>query len=662
MGLSLLGMIPVAGGVIKGVKAGVKKGKKNSKSVATVFDGVTTYSDALRKALAGKHLNRTDIGKYVGAPEQITSPQALAANREQALRKVKEGAFNADWYDRARAIDDEVSGGDGSMASLFSRGGAANSPQNTPMNEVNDFLRQHNSTVLTGETPMVRTGAQRVNVARAYTVDPTAARVEIDPAKIRLGKKTGPYADAKDPTIPPEDLYKTANDLWHGRVMGYGKDFNRAFTPQEHGFLTGENLILADRAQKSGAGAGFLPQGYQWTPRSAQASTWGAQRLESYATKHEKAVKDALRKGKKAPVTPSMEDWKRRASYGIDDAVERNTANDTYEFITGQNTGHLAGLNAMDDAARRGYDAKMGANYLRTNNGRMRDPIYDDLQMYQRDALPTEGSYLNSEGVLEHNPGWTSRPLVGVEGSRLGVNAKGNMKRGGPQITGSDKEAMRMAATLRGLVTGQEATGWTKFTDANTASQAAEINALRFTGSRAESKAATEALKAQGLDVVDLGDGAVAGKFDGSANKKVINSAFRASHLPVDRTAPGRWESGLEEIPWTKQEGTGATTRAVLDKLREPGSGGGIRGAEDRLDAGRFRGTMEGMNEIDAKIAAEKNLPVRQDLMRLRKMISEIGLEGVRAYVKKTGGVGLPALALVPSLSGLLEEPSSTDR
>jgi hypothetical protein len=48
--------------------------------------------------------------------------------------------------------------------------------------------------------------------------------------------------------------------------------------------------------------------------------------------------------------------------------------------------------------------------------------------------------------------------------------------------------------------------------------------------------------------------------------------------------------------------------------------------------------------------------------MRLRKMISEIGLEGVRAYVKKTGGVGLPALALVPSLSGLLEEPSSTDR
>ena len=64
----------------------------------------------------------------------------------------------------------------------------------------------------------------------------------------------------------------------------------------------------------------------------------------------------------------------------------------------------------------------------------------------------------------------------------------------------------------------------------------------------------------------------------------------------------------------------------MLDKLREPGSGGGIRGAEDRLDAGRFRGAMEGMNEIDAKIAAEKNLPVRQDLMRLRKMISDIGL------------------------------------
>jgi hypothetical protein len=59
---------------------------------------------------------------------------------------------------------------------------------------------------------------------------------------------------------------------------------------------------------------------------------------------------------------------------------------------------------------------------------------------------------------------------------------------------------------------------------------------------------------------------------------------------------------------------------------------------------------------VDQALANKTNLPLRQDLLMLRKMLSEEGLQGVIRYVQKTGGAGLPAVALVPSLSSPLSE------
>lgn len=662
MALSALGALPVAGGVARMAN----KGRKGAKAVGTVFDNVSDVEEARRMALRGDHLKRTPEGKYVGAPADVDSPQKLARNRAAALRKVEEGAFNADWYDRARDVGTEVAGGDAPMSSMFARGGAAYSPQATPEVEVGALLRQHNAKVLRGEDAVPRTGSQARNVSRAYTENATGG-YDIDPSAVRLGKKTGPYADAKDPTVPSESLYKTANDIWHGRVMGYGSDFSRGFTPQEHGFLTGENLVLANTAQRKGFGQDILPEGYQWTPRSAQAATWGAQRLEKYKSDYAKAVKKALREGKRPPTADGEDELVARASYGIDSAVPRYTANDTFEFVTGQNTGHLAGLNRADEATRAAYTDAMGQAYLRTPSGAMREPIYDSFQMYQREALPTQGTYVNSAGGLEINPGVTARPLVSLQPSDLGVSASGKLKRGGPQMVPGDTNALRYAGALRGLLTGQEASGWNKFTPANSSMKAAEKTGARYTARNPEElEVARKAFEAQGLDVIQVGDGLHVGKFPDDAGnmmdaKELQKRVKSASKGLSGETVAGRWETGLEVIPWTSQQGTGETTRAVLERLvGNPDYA--VKDAAKRIDAGRLREAMRPMNEIDQALAAEKNLPIRKDLLKLREMLADVGLEGVIDYVKKTGGVALPAIAAIPTLSSLLSQPDDREQ
>jgi len=667
MFLASLSGVPIVGGVPRTIMMAAKKGgKKGKKAIGTIFDEVKDYDEAKRMALRGEHLKRTSEGKYVGAPADVDSPQKLARNRANALRKVEEGAFNANWYDRARDAAIEVGGGDPAMSSMFARGGAAYSPQATPEVEIGALLRQHNAKVLRGEDAVPRTGAQSRNVARAYT-DDAGGGYNIDPSVVRLGKKTGPYADAKDPTIPSESLYKTANDIWHGRVMGYGDDFSRGFTPQEHGFLTGENLVLAEAAQRKLVGRDVLPEGYQFTPRSAQAATWGGQRLAKYKNDYDKAVAKALRAGKRPPKAQSEEELIERARYGIDSAVPRYMANDTFEFVTGENTGHLAGLNRADEATRTAYTDAMGEAYLRTPTGAMRDPIYDSFQMYQREALPTRGTYINSAGELETNPGFTARPLVSLRPSDLGTTASGKPRRGGAEMVPEDTRAIRYAAALRGLTTGQEATGFNKFTPVSSSMKGFEKTGARYTASNADDlETARRAFEDQGLDVIQVGDGLHVVQFPpevgpptpGTVIQKRVKTASK--NLPGE-TVVGRAETGLEVIPWTSQQGTGETTRAVLERLvNNPDYA--VKDAAKRIDAGRFRKTMKPMNEIDRALATEKNMPIREDLIKLREMLSEVGLEGVIDYVKKTGGVALPAIAAVPTLSSLLSQPDDLEQ
>jgi len=648
------------------------KGPKKA-AVGTVFDNVTDYVKAMQMALRSEHLKRTPEGKYVGAPADVDSPQKLARNRRNADRQVENGVFNADWYTRARNAAVEASGDNPLMQSLFARGTAGYSPQAMPNVELNAFLRQHNSKQLFGEDVVPRTGSQSRNIANAYSPDAYGGYI-LYPERIRLGRKTGPYADAKNPTIPDSELFKTANDIWHGRVMGYGDNFSRGFTPQEHGFLTGENLLLANRAEQRGLGAGELAPGFEWNPRSSQAATWGATRYDKYLSEAEAARSKAIKhnekvdrqrargvKGSRKMTVPQIneEALRERASFGIDSAIPAHVANDNFEFVTGENVGHLKGLNREPEAVRGAYSRDMANAYFQPGaDGRLRDPFYESFGMYQRDAVPALGRFTNSAGVVETNPAFSSRPLVSLRPSDLGRTASGNKRSGGLMMV-DDAPAVRQAALLRALLTGQEGGGWNKFTHANSSMKGYEKTGARLTSGSPEDLAALEnSLAARGLDTVHVGDAVHAGRFYGDLSgaevQDAVKQALRDNPTARGKAVAGRWQTGYEGVPWTDQQGTGQATRAVLNQLETPEYA--VRDAAKRLDAGKLRGSMDAMNEIDRALSSARGLPMREDLMKLREMIRDVGLQGVIEYVKKNGGVGLPALALVPTLAGLASQ------
>ena len=679
------------------VKSKAAKRNQQKGSVADVYSGVDDYDAARRMAEKGAHLKQDKTGAYVGAPEGINSPGLLGAMRGAVDKKVEAGAFNADWYDRARDAYSQAAGYDPAtmgygdnggpearMASLFSRGGAVYSPQAAPSYETNGFLKQHNNKVVLGQDFVPKTGTQAKNVAGAYTENPYTGGFDIDPSKVKLGKKTGPYGDAKDPTIPDESLYKTANDIWHGRVFGYtntdGTHFDRAFTPQEHGFLTGENILASERANKKQipVGVGHNSGDYPWTPRRMQAATWGAEReAQAYADQNyarnkyetDLAAWQNAPKGERGPkpsqpVFKSPEEIRDYAKYGIDTSFANHPANATYEYVTGENTKHLAGLNQADESVRQAYTDRLANLYG------ARDPYYEALQMYQLPQLRTMGEYQNSLGELERNPGITARPLAEIENSTY-INSKNKEARGGPQIGKAAKTALQDIEFIRSVNNAQEAGAAHKFTPSNSSSKPFELTGHRYEGSPEQLAAAKASLESQGLNVVDVGDGLHVGIFPDENGNMMLNGGradgrnIQVAIKQAENSNPnafnnlkgtaGRFESFYEPVPWSDQEGT--VTSALIDRMNNSQ----IHNLPQRLDNSRLPGLISQQNAIDRETSAALGLPGNDRIYKLRGLLSDprIGYSNLEAYVKKYGTAGLPALAASPYLSGLLSQPSS---
>lgn len=636
---------------------------KKLKSVAKAFEGIDNYDEAMKTAQRGDHLKRDKSGKYVGAPfdetgnfRSVTSPQGLSSMRKEVDKQVKEGIFNYDWYDRAREIAKKIAPNSPIMQKLFSRGSASYSPQATPPMEMENFIRQHNARVISGEKIRPRTQSQADKMDEIYDTDPMTGQVYFRPDDLKLGEKTGPYADAKDPTISDDLLYKTANDIWHGRVFGYsgqgGTQFDRGFTPQEHGFLTGENLLASDRATKA------LNTPLPMTPRRMQASTWGAVRLRQLVDEARERVNRATQKQKEwdkdsrpatskkdggkgsrpsIPKMPSVDELVAKASAGFDQAMPRLKANETYEYITGESVGHLAGLNKLPESVRKEYSDRMqGA----IGN---RDPFYEGFQMYQDDVIPIQGEYMNSAGILETNPGFTARPLTGLVPSKLGgVNKKGEPLLGGPQMDPTSKEALDFTATVRSILNAQEAGGYHKFTPATSSMKGSEKTGGRIEADEATLSRINQNLSNEGLDVVNVGDAIQFGKFDGDLDgtevQKIVKKVLKKEEGNFNYV-PGRFESRYRPTMFS-EEGAGTATKNLVSELEKPG----LLNIGQRLDQGRLRSALLEQNRIDREFAKKYDLPIREDIMKLRQLIADRGFQNLPEEVRKIAYQGLPVL------------------
>lgn len=651
----------------KGKKAAdvAKKTVESPKAIGNLFDNVADYETAKTIAEAGGHLKRDASGKYIGAPSWVDTPQKLTKMRKEVDRKVAAGTMGADWYDKARQAYMDVTGynpetmgygtatNEGKAASLFSRGGAAYSPQAAPPLETANFLTQFNNKVLFGKDVTPRTGAQAKNVSQAFTFDPNTGGYLLEPERIKLGKKTEPYAQSKDPTVDMNNMFNAANDIWQGRVFGYtdpsGKLFSRGFTPQEHGFLTGENILASERATKAGVPVGNtnLPmntmrmQAGSWiTQRFEQAKADQAAALSKYnkdIAKWEKASPSKRGAKPTAPVMQSDEEIMQYAMAGIPETIPRHVANETYEYVTGENVGHLAGLNKLPENVRNEYTRKMAAAYGE------RDPYYEALQMYQLPQVNTIGEYLNSAGVLERNAGISARPLVDLESSLL-TSKTGSQVRGGAQLGGAGREALNTATEIRTMLNANEAGAYNKFTKANSSMKPVERNSARIQGSQEELSKVKAALEKQNVDAINVGDAIHVADFSGSLSAKQIQDAIKTALKNADAkvtTQVGRLETGYIPVDWGK-EGSGQVTNRLVEILKNSP----IQNLGQRLDTSRLPSALLSQNEIDRATAAAFKLKEREDLYKLRNLLADprVGFKGLPQYVEKYGSSGLPAV------------------
>lgn len=681
-------------------------------TLANLFEGVTP-EEALRLAQQGAHLKQNpNTGQYVGGPPGMDSPQKLAATRRSADARVQAGASNADWYGRRREGIGEAAGfepgttplesPEANKANLMSRGTASYSPQASPLSELQWFLKQHMGHTVDGVQLQPRFLQQSDNLANAYRYNAKTGTFELTPEAIELANKTGGYSDAGNPTIDPKKLFRTANDQWHARVMGFvqpdGSDWTAGLSDAQHGYLTGENLLLAERAKRDGVLVDGKP--FDWDPRSAQAATWGAARFDkAFAEqaeriakyeKKDKAYQRDLAKweankqaGKQvgpkpsAPAKPTIyteqELWD-YANEGTDNAIKQQTAAINQEYAPGPDA-FLPGFSALPKEAQNAY-AKQQMDVWGPRN-----PILTGLDQFQRPITQTQGVWKDPvSGEMQYNLGDVSRPIVSTEPTPTGrFNKEGEEIKSGQRLTDQSKRLMETTSAIEGVTRGQYGTGMAKFTPANSSFTGAEKTGAFIDGPKEQLAKAKDALTSAGFDVVeDASTGGLhVGRFapegntwnsepgvkvdwpdkqgvplDGTDVQRRMRKALASAASDLEMT-PGRLESGFEGVPWG-DEGAGDVSRYLERRL------GQVFEAPARLDAAGVPDVLGRRFQTAEQFAGQQGLtPFRPDVAKLYDLLRGDkggGFQNFLEYVKRNGYQGLPAAALTTGGGAILSQ------
>jgi hypothetical protein len=605
------------------------------------FASASNYDEALELARQGVHLRQGPDGQYVGAPRDIAGTGSLQVDSPEKLEEMRGlyddymrtgGGYGADWYDRARQSLTDISDSP-EMASFASRASSAYSPQATPDTEWNNFINQHNAKMVRGEDFKPMTGRQMENVASGYSgIGQNSGQYTFVPENVRLGNKTGPYSDAKDPGIDRTGTFRSANDLWHGRATGYsqsdGGNFDRAFTDAEHGFLTGENILATQRARD----AGILPP--DAGVEAMQAAVWVEARKRAYVAEQTARFNAGLR-----PDVPTAEEVQRYAGTGIVEAIDRSRGALTREFTPGGGLGELENV---------GRDPAMNAQFSDAMNraGDPKNEVFTALQMYQNPTTPTSGFWNDPAEGLQINPAFTDLPLVGTMPETITLPS-GKEVRGGPAMSPFGRQAMQVAGRLHGYENMQHGVGANMFIPRNSSHKAQQLNGLRVTGG--DPATIAEAARLMGLDAVDTGDAVLLTsftppEFGGQTNKQIQQSGKMLADQLGLNVSPGRFDANYVESGLSSDfggqitpQGQGIATQQLLDETAQ------IPQFDQRMDATNYAQNVAARNLIRRETAAAGGGALRPDAERARDLLAQGGVGALREYVKRFGLEGLPA-------------------
>ena len=632
---------------------------------------------AIRTARKEPHLVQGPGGQYVGAPRGATTKAGVRANRRAFDADVKTGAAGGDWYTRARADNALLPGPDPARQRLFAREQALWSAQANPDTNLNFALQAHNAYEMGQPLTKARTGQQ----ARTYAM---ARDAGVD---IPLGPKTGIYGQHLDPTA--EHATTGTNDIWHARGFGFRGDpvanpmvghnggpalddlaaavdpanitykpFSRALSGEEHKFLDYETVLAVDRANRAGLGGRS-----DWNAHEIQAAPWVTGKGRQLAVKHFK-TKD---------LSPEQIDWGvAQASKSYPDFFDKYTALGTFEAQTYAKGRHLAGLQD-----REGFAAHPASSWMGEDG---RDIIYNALHAYTRPTVKATGLYTpKATGITENNRAFVARPLVGMSPDG----------KAGPKVDDASKAMLDIAEGVRAYVDVQGGGAWHKRIENAPAGASGSVfvpndgpmtvDQLLALGDASNGPIGTPVPPPGEMgpiqpatlgDVVDTGNGATItnwwpGPPTGTETGKALKSGMNADIQQIVPGAPPKRikvQSNLMdyEEAWQAEEGSGEATRKLMslfDNQYGPA-------ALDHLDSDPgIRRIMLEKNERDlAALAAEGNLPLRQDVLNARRIISEGGFRGLFEAMQRgelLPAVAIPLLGLGAFLGSQQEEPAA---
>lgn len=617
--------------------------------------------DAAVAARLEPHLIRRPDGSYIAAPDWIRTPEDLARMRAELDQMIEEGIPYRGWYQRSRDFTREISGGDPTRERHISQGLGLFSPQASPDTNLNFQAQALNAYERGDPRALVRTGAQaaRYNEARAAMESDPATRIgrvvrgeedavgighnsrffpeedtRIDDVpNMRLGRKTGVYAQQIDPSAPYAPT--GTNDTWMARAFGYrnpdGSEgaFSGSITPSMHTFMDYETVLAVDRANRARLG-GDEPL----SAANIQELAWVVKGARDMAARLGIPYEEAVR----------------RMNRTYPDYAGNYSASLPHEQVPGQMTGILPRM--LESTPEGGALRRAFTDRATWRSATGNDALAQDLGLMNRYMSREPGIYRNSRGEVEYNPVDVSTviaPNVPIGAGMRGVEPE----------TGRTLSGMQ---AVRGLLDAQEGTPWSYIQAAGTDNVGrgrGQHSSLRVEGNAPLTREQAAALAAiadrEGLVMSNARYGANLLDFADTQNRQAGQRMARVAPeiqqaIPGARVTRGRNDGdyvdlgGERRLYAAENAGRGMATQEAMRVINEMPPGALERLLDSPSARQKAAQNLQRLREFGG-------LGDRPDYEAMLRIVATSGLRGLREHIRRYGPAGLPAVLATLGLS-----------
>lgn len=592
-------------------------------------------------------------GGYEGAPNWVKTPEDLEKMRADIDQALADGAFGHKWYSEhgAPAIKKYTTDSRPGSEVVPALSLGAYSPQKSVDSSVDQTLSHFNKDKLglpnrdyvTKPRKKGQEVGERVQLAAPLEHTPDNLYNQNESAKTgqvisaaekgteypELGPKAGPFGWQ----LAGQFGNRTVNDTWMGNVFGHPK--NMGFSEPQHNFMTAETHLAVERAKQKG----LLPE--DASGHHGQAAIWTGRRLQESLAAAEPQLAAFRKAGDKAGEQALINRLKSEAYEPFSNIFDRYQATNTHSLVPGFDD-HMAGAKSLPYKDQREFhDAASWSRPAAHDEGATRG--HDALtEAFFPMAAPSERTAGYWDGKFEPNE--SAGPLI-------------SWKKGKPGAVPEEasNESLQAMNAFRTLVDAQKAgaISYPRIPGSENAKKGA--NAARLVGriSEADALKMTKAAEQAGLSFTHGGNvSTLSNQFDANfpGTPEQFTAALKKPGLmPAGVEAhPSLYGSDYFEVPGA---GKGVATAAALDRIT-PRAGA-------KLDASsRVRKVVGDRNDIERDFSNKKGLgPPRADYQKLRSLIQQHGIEGVRKMVAAAGGgaagaakLGLPAVLLSVAL------------